>query len=263
MTAAEWTADGLNILLIVLIIAVFIAGIIAIKKFIAEGFIAKWNIWSASVFGSLFMAYLVLHVLADLNLLTEWNVLSDLREILPEDWAQIFLVLGLVVATGFYALMAFRQAKATKEQADASVKMAKEMREQRVMASRPVIILKAFNDGQGSHFEIYNAGNGTALEVEVVLHDQNGQPRDGKREGFLRAGDTPISFYTTIQPDVGNSTFYVISEYQGILSTSAQLTWYQTKLPCKLSVSGKVIGGKLEFLEVTEEKRIRIFKELV
>ncbi len=133
MTTAEWTADVVNILLIVLIIAVFVAGIIAIRKFITERFIAKWNIWSASVFGFLFMAYLVLHVLADLNLLANWDVLSDLREILPEDWGQIFLVLGLVVATGFYALMAFRQAKA-------SAKMAEETREQRYSESLPLLV---------------------------------------------------------------------------------------------------------------------------
>ena len=173
---------------------------------------------------------------------------------------QIILMGLVIVVTGIYVWRTFAISNATKKQADASGKMAEEMREQSVMSSRPVIILKAVNDDQDSHFEIYNAGNGTAVEVEVVLRDQNGQPRDGKREGFLRAGDTPIYFYTTIQPDVGNSTFYVISEYQGILSNSAQPTWYQTKLPCKLSVSGKVSGGKLEFLEVTEEKRIGIFK---
>ncbi len=190
-------------------------------------------------------------------------ILRVLQIIDPSASIQLTISFVLVLITAVYVTRTREIAKAAREQADASITMAEEMKAQRVMASRPIIILKAVNDDQDSHFEIYNAGNGTALEVKVALLDQNGQYRDGKREGFLRAGDTPIYFYTTIQPDVGNSTFYVISEYQGILSNSAQPTWYQTKLPCKLSVSGKVIGGKLEFPEVTEEKRIGIFKEWV
>lgn len=174
--------------------------------------------------------------------------------------SQVLLMVALVLITYIYVKRTSDIAQATREQASASIEMAREMKEQRVTASRPVIIQKAFNGDQGFHFEIYNAGNGTALEVEVVLQNQNGQPSDGKREGFLRAGDTPIYFSPTIQPDVGNSTFYVVSEYQGILSHSLQPTWYQTKLPCKMSVTGKVISGKLEFDEVSEEKRIGIFK---
>ena len=167
---------------------------------------------------------------------------------------EIIILFALVLATFIYAKRTAEIAKATKEQAE-------EMKEQRIMTSRPIIVLKAVNDDQDSHFEIYNAGNGTALEVEVVILDQKGQPIDGKREGFLRAGDIPIYFYTTIQPDVGNHTFYVVSEYQGILTHSSKPTWYQTKLPCKMSVTGKVISGKLEFDEVSEENRIGIFKE--
>ena len=125
MTTAEWTADVLNILLIVLIVCVSVAGIIAVKGFIEEGMLRKRSIRFALVFGFLFMVYLVVHVLADLNLLADCDALSGLREILPSGWAQIFLVLGLVGATGFYALMAFRQAG--------------EMRDARHDALRPII----------------------------------------------------------------------------------------------------------------------------
>jgi len=167
---------------------------------------------------------------------------------------EITILFTLVLVTIIYAKRTSDIANATKEQAQ-------EMREQRVMASRPLLIQKSVNEDGFSHFEVYNAGNGTAIEVQVILLDQWGKPRNGKREGFLRAGDTPIKFYTTFPPDVANSTFYIVSEYQGISSYSPQPTWYQTWLPCKLSVSGKVISGKLEFLdEVPEEKRIGIFK---
>ncbi len=164
----------------------------------------------------------------------------------------LVLLAGLIAVTTIYASSTIQIARDTKRQAD-------EIREQRIMTSRPLLIQKSVNDDQFSHFEIYNAGNGTAIEVQVILLDQWEKTLDGKREGFLRSGDTPINFYTNIPPAVGDSTFYIVSEYQGILTHSSKPTWYQTKLPCKLSVSGKVIDGKLQFLEVPQEKRIGIF----
>lgn len=178
-------------------------------------------------------------------------------ELVARDWAQILLTIGLLTITAVYAW--------------STQKMAKEMEEQRIISSRPYLIQKAVHkkdiyEGSTSdeflHFEIYNAGNGPAIEVEVCLLLQRKppyQPHNGQREGFLRAGDTPIKFHTTFPPEIGNSTFYIVSEYQGISSYGSQPTWYQTWLPCKLSVSGKVISGKLEFREVSEEKRISIF----
>jgi hypothetical protein len=59
------------------------------------------------------------------------------------DLIQIILMGLLVVITGIYAWRTFSISNGTKKQADASVKMAEEMREQRVIASRPVIIQKA------------------------------------------------------------------------------------------------------------------------
>ncbi len=182
---------------------------------------------------------------------------------------QVILMGLLVVVTGIYAWRTFAISNATKKQANASVKMAKEMRQQTIMSSRPWIIQKAVTDKvipselASDHFEIYNAGNGTAIEVQVSLLLQREPPyeaHNAERVGFLRAGDIPFRFDTTFPPGVANSTFYIVSEYQGISSYSPQPTWYQTWLPCKLSVSGKVIGGKLEFLEVPEEKRIGIFE---
>jgi len=103
-----------EIVLIVLIVYAFVLCAIALKGFIKEGFLRPRSFKFALPFGLLFVAYL-LHSLV-------------LHRIGPSDWAQIFLVLGLVLVTGFYALVAFRQA-------DASVKMADGM-------ARPVIDFK-------------------------------------------------------------------------------------------------------------------------
>jgi len=190
-------------------------------------------------------------------------------------YVQIGLTAALVSVTSVYAWRthvisksAKEQAEATREQAEASVKMAEEMREQRIMTSRPIIIQKDVYEERAeegrlveffSHFEVYNEGNGTAIEVEVILLDQWKKPQDGKREGFLRAGESPMKFHPTLPPSLQGTTFYIVSEYQGIPSHSPQPIWYQTWLPCNLSISGKVIRGKLEFHEVSEENRIGIF----
>ena len=55
------------------------------------------------------------------------------------DWIQAISMLVLVVITGIYAWGTYVISKATKNQAEASVKMAEEMREQRLDSVRPVI----------------------------------------------------------------------------------------------------------------------------
>jgi hypothetical protein len=171
MTTAECTADAINILLLVLIVCVSVAGIIAVKGFVKEKMLRKRSIWFASVFGFLFMAYLVLHVIADLNILACCDALSVLREILPADWAQIFLVLGLVIVTGFYALMAFRQA-------NTSVRMARENKEMRYSESLPLLIptippilcaeklpIEAMTSGNTLKVVWCNVGKGVAINT--------------------------------------------------------------------------------------------------
>ncbi len=180
---------------------------------------------------------------------------------------EIIIFAVLVVVTTIYA-------KRTSEIADATKKQAEEMREQRIIASRPVIIQKAIHRqyiserGLPDYFVIYNAGNGPAIEVEVSLVLQREPPYNAhncKREGFLRAGDAPIEFHTTFPPEVAKSTFYIVSEYQSIFSRGSHQTWYQTWLPFKLeeaSEEGKVyvIAGELEFKDdVTEKERIDAF----
>ena len=58
------------------------------------------------------------------------------------DWIQAISMVVLVVVTGIYAWRTHVISKATKAQADASVKMAEEMRAQRHDTVRPVIDFK-------------------------------------------------------------------------------------------------------------------------
>ncbi len=73
-------------------------------------------------------------------------VLSTLINIGKLDFAQaiqITITFVLVLVTVIYVLRTSEIAKATREQAEASVKMAEEMREQRYDEVRPVIDIQA------------------------------------------------------------------------------------------------------------------------
>lgn len=161
-------------------------------------------------------------------------------------------------------------------------RMVNEMREERVMASRPILIQKAvhkaihpksraasalvIHSGYFSHFEIYNAGNGPAIEVEVALMDKERTWKYAIRETVLRAGEAPIklhAFELTMLLEE-STTYYLVCEYQGIFSRVGKETWYQTWLPFKAGKASKkgevyVTAGELEFKEVTEKDRIDTF----
>ncbi len=189
----------------------------------------------------------------------------------PTDWIQAISMLVLVIATGIYAWRTHVMSKATKEQADASIKMAEEMREQGVMSSRPLIIQKAVVETETelrtfgskewfSYFEVYNAGNGPAIEVEISLLNKEKTPIHSQRKTFLRAGEPPIQFSShPIYPE--EPTFYLVCEYQSIFSRE---TWYQTWLPFEAVEASEdekiyVRPGELEFKEVSERERIDAF----
>jgi len=191
------------------------------------------------------------------------------------DWIQAISMVILVLVTGIYVWRTHVISKATKEQADASVKMAEEMREQRVMASRPVIIQKAVVETETelatfgskdwfSYFEVYNAGNGPAIEVEISLLNKEKTPIHSQRKTFLRAGKPPIEFSPSELASLEKSTFYLVCEYQSILSQGTRKMWYQTWLPfetVEASKEGKIYvkPGELEFYEVSEKERIDAF----
>ena len=177
----------------------------------------------------------------------------------------LVLYAGLIVVTMVYAYFSMEIAEATRHQANASVQVAEEMREQRVMSSRPVIIQKAIptevvGTGFSDHFEIYNAGNGPAIELEILLLDKDKKLLQSERRTFVRAGEPPINFHPSNLGSHLNSTCYLLCRYQSILSRGAEKqTWYQTWLPFEpVKSQGRdyvyVKSGELGFCEVSEKK---------
>jgi hypothetical protein len=185
----------------------------------------------------------------------------------------LVLLAGLIAVTTIYAYSTIRIARDTKRQAD-------EIREQRLMASRPMIIQRSVRKegptvpGPGirsdyfPHFEIYNAGNGPAIELEFSLLNKERDTLHCKRESFLRAGDTPIEFRPINLANLEESTTYHLAcEYQGIFSAASEQAWYQTWLPfevMKSSIQGEVFvtPGELEFKEVSQKDRINCFSNV-
>ena len=244
---------GIDILAVILIAVFLIAlGFYAYSLIIAalRGTIGWIAVASTSTIGLLLVIYLSLNI----------------DKIAPAEWAQVFILLGLVGVTGYYALSA-------NKQANASIKMAEEMKEQRVVASRPLIVQKAlyYKDiWEGStrdylsHFEISKVGRSPAIELEISFMDAEGR-KHSIRQTFLRPDDPPIKFRPSNIASLPESkTYYIISEYGSIYPTETQKQWYQTRLPFKTSKSSKegaiyVVAGELEFLEVSEKERIDAF----
>jgi 4-amino-4-deoxy-L-arabinose transferase-like glycosyltransferase len=254
-------------LIAVLVFSIALAAYALIKASREKGFTRRRLAQVILALGALFITYLAYNV----------------HEIAPADWAQIMLTLGLVAVTGFYALSASRQA-------DASVKMAEEMKEQRIIASRPFVIqrinqTKSAGETPTAHlfyFEIYNTGNGPAIELEISFLNEEKLLTYSTRQNYLLTGESVKIFpeeywkeqllsdteYTVrvvpIHFVARKKRAYLVSEYQNIFSDRKDPTWYQTWLPFRVDKIGKkeelqLVLGELDFREVHDKDRINAF----
>lgn len=135
--------------------------------------------------------YLIIGFTAATSLIVYLDINANGIE--PKDWAQIWLTFGLVLATILYADSAAKQA-------DASVEMAKEMREQRMDEIRPYLLLRLntennellqWDDFRGSkhpeEFEItiLNSGKGPAINLEAALWTREKMTYFSTTKGYL------------------------------------------------------------------------------
>ena len=188
------------------------------------------------------------------------------------DWVQAVATAILVVVTAIYAWRTFAISNSSEKQANASVKMAEEMKEQRLVALQPITfirpvhqreILEETSSDYFSHFEVYNAGNGPAIEIEVSLLNQGYDPLDCYRETFLRAGQqTNVDFSSLYGRE--ESSLYIVCEYRRLFSDNAERTCDQAWLPFKVIKGSRGIyvqAGELEHrFEIPEKDRINAFK---
>lgn len=148
----------MTITLIVAIVVAITLYSVTLREIIKKGYSGKRIARLVLPLGLLFIIYLS----------------YNLFQIEPADWAQIMLTFGLVGVTIFYAFSAARQA-------DASVKMAKEMKEQRLSEAQPHLLLRLEGDAvqwdeigdkkPSSEFSVIirNEGKGTATNLRASL----------------------------------------------------------------------------------------------
>ena len=163
------------------------------------------------------------------------------------------------------------QAEASRVAAEASEKSVNEIREQRLSASKPSVlqkpiysVIKTFGGSRDyfSHFDVYNAGNGPAIEIEMILMNKSKEQKECHRESFLRAGEV-VQFVIGIDLSslVGN-TYYLVSQYKSI-NYEIEKLYYQTWLPFEFreatTEKGRyyAIAGELELHQVSENDRIQ------
>jgi len=128
--------------------------------------------------------------------------------------AQGALTIALVVATGYYAWRTHDISKATREQANASVEMAREMREQRLFTSRPIVLLFPLAEERGQEgirlalegplrdstpVRLTNVGPGIAVAVKVPYKLDGADPEE-RIIDYLLAGSSETEDYFYLSP---------------------------------------------------------------
>lgn len=110
------------------------------------------------------------------------------------------LLAGLIAVTTWYAYATIKIARATKEQADASMEMAKEMENQRLSEARPYLLLRLteryiqWDDIEGGQSPpnlfsiiIYNAGKGPAVNLRAGVWSRT-KIHPSTSNGYLACG---------------------------------------------------------------------------
>lgn len=177
--------------------------------------------------------------------------------LIPSQFERLALF-SLVAVTTAYAVFTYQQVQTSKE-------MISEVKEQRLAALQPIIILKSvqkpiagvesssvLRSEYFSHFLAWNAGNGPAIEIEIVLLRSNLSWIEAHRETFLRSGDECAFRTQTKLALEAEDKYYVVCQYKRTLYPTVEEAWDQTWLPFNLKRASKegevyVESGELDF----------------
>lgn len=196
-----------------------------------------------------------------------------------------FIVLPTLVLTLVLVLVDFYYSYQAKKMLEANIE---ETKTELVMASRPLLVARAVvyeaartyeanivsapkgaqtSDDRPltshfSHFELFNAGNSPAIDLEILLMNAEKAVLQGETLGFLRNNEQALTF-VPIKLET-HKTYYLVCEYESIRSRVGKI-WYQTWLPFTTveSVAKSTINvnlGKLEFKEVSITERVDAFR---
>ena len=188
------------------------------------------------------------------------------------------LTLVLVISGLYYSIQSKKQLEKNLEQTKNEV----------AMAARPLLVIRAVvheaattyeadtvsapkgaqtSHGRPltshfSHFELFNAGNSPAIDLEILLMNEGKAVLQGETLGFLRNNEQALTF-VPIKLEL-DKTYYLVCEYESIRSRERKIG-YQTWLPFKGVESAEkskinVNVGELDFKEISITERIKAFK---
>ena len=197
-----------------------------------------------------------------------------------------FWVIITLIVTIIFMLITFYYSYTAKKELEKKLEHAKT---ELAMASRPLVVMRAV-DHEGissyeadtpeepkieqsgairprashfSHFELYNAGSGPAIDLEISLMNKEKAVLQSQSVGFLRNNEPALHFIPIkLDPD---QTYYLVAEYESIRSRAGQNpVWYQTWLPfltlkCTEIKMITISVGDLDFKEATLAERINAF----
>jgi len=134
-------------------------------------------------------------------------------EVESADWAQIILMIGLIMVTAVYASSAGRQA-------EASVKMAEEMKKQLLSEARPYLLIRLEKEvidlhtkgSDGKHYDmpnefkvtIRNVGKGPAINV-IAAYWRSDDVFANQPKSYLAPQEEWQTTISTISVDIYNS----------------------------------------------------------
>jgi hypothetical protein len=188
------------------------------------------------------------------------------------------LTLILVISSLYYSVQSKKQLEQNLEETKTEI----------AMASRPLLVIRAVvheaattydeenvtapksahsPDGRPltshfSHFELFNAGNSPAIDLEFLLLKADKTVLQGETIGFLRNNEQALTF-VPVKMEL-NKSYYLVCEYESIRSRVKKI-WYQTWLPftpveamTKSTINVNV--SELDFRDVSATERLNVFK---
>ena len=160
------------------------------------------------------------------------------------------LTAALVYVTGYYVYLTSRTVEIVKQSAEASMKMAEEAKEARVATSLPILLQRTVfrlpDEKYFSHFVVWNAGNGTAIELVISILDERRQLIEGSRVPFLKPGEQTM-FKPSDLAKLESAKCYLVSTYMDIPHLTGERVFNQTWLPFIIQ---KARGVEMEIRDV-------------
>jgi hypothetical protein len=175
-----------------------------------------------------------------------------------EQGFMVGLIAALVYVTGFYVYLTSRTVDIVKQNAEASRKMAEEAKAARLASSAPILlqrtVFKLPDERYFSHFVVWNAGNGTAIELVISILNERRQLIEGSRVPFLKPGEQTM-FKPSALTKLENVKCYLVATYMDISHLTGEKVFNQTWLPfiIKKARGEAVEIGEVDFGELSFE----------